>query len=75
MQHEFHQVSDKDLTLSGGSTSTIFFADDCAFLSFSTADAHGTAAMPSGSSRDGGTTIVAPGTERYEIPDASRIGE
>jgi hypothetical protein len=31
--------------------------------------------MPSGSNRDGGTTIVALGTDRYEIPDASLIGK
>ena len=58
------------MTLPDGRMRTIFFNKDGSFLSFSTAQADGTAAMKVGSSRKGDTTIATLGTERYEIPDA-----
>jgi hypothetical protein len=59
-----------EVQLPGGAQRTIFFNADGSFLSFSTAEADGTAAMKSGSSRKGDTTVATLGTERYEIPDA-----
>ncbi|MBK7206357.1 MAG: hypothetical protein IPH90_10230 [Thermomonas sp.] len=59
-----------EVTLPDGRMRTIFFNKDGSFLSFSTAQADGTAAMKVGSSREGDTTIATLGTERYEIPDA-----
>jgi hypothetical protein len=59
-----------EVTLADGRQRTIFFNADGSFLAFSTAEADGTAAMQSGSSREGDTTIATLGTERYEIPDA-----
>jgi hypothetical protein len=64
-----------EVTLPGGGQRTIFFNVDGSFLSFSTAEADGTAAMKSGSSRTGDTTIATLGTERYEIPDAFVKGD
>lgn len=64
-----------EVTLPDGRTRTIFFNDDGSFLSFSTAEADGTAAMAIGSSREGDTTIATLGTERYEIPDAFVMGD
>lgn len=59
-----------DVTLPDGGRRTIFFNADGSFLAFSTAEADGTAAMKTGSSRKGDTTVATLGTERYEIPDA-----
>ena len=56
-------------------TRTVFFDADGSFLSFSTAEADGTAAMSIGSSREGDTTIATLGTERYEIPAAFVMGD
>jgi hypothetical protein len=64
-----------EVTLPDGRTRTIFFNSDGSFLSFSTAEADGTAAMAIGSSREGDTTIATLGTERYEIPDAFVMGD
>lgn len=64
-----------DVTLPDGRQRTIFFNSDGSFLSFSTAEADGTAAMPIGSSREGDTTIATLGTERYEIPDVLVQGD
>jgi hypothetical protein len=64
-----------EVKLPGGAQRTIFFNADGSFLSFSTAEADGTAAMKSGSSRKGDTTIATLGTERYEIPDAFVKGD
>ncbi|MBK9668622.1 MAG: hypothetical protein IPO74_01005 [Thermomonas sp.] len=58
-----------EVTLPDGRMRPIFFNKDGSFLSFSTAQADGTAAMKVGSSREGDTTIATLGTERYEIPD------
>ena len=59
-----------EVTLPDGRQRTIFFNADGSFLSFSTAESDGTAAMEISSSREGDTTIATLGTERYEIPDA-----
>jgi hypothetical protein len=64
-----------EVALPDGRKRTIFFNADGSFLSFSTAEADGTAAMPIGSSRQGDTTIATLGTERYEIPDAFVMGD
>jgi len=64
-----------EVTLPDGRQRTIFFNADGSFLSFSTAEADGTAAMKIGSSREGDTTIATLGTERYEIPDAFVQGD
>jgi hypothetical protein len=64
-----------DVTLPDGRKRTIFFNADGTFLSFSTAEADGTAAMKISSSRAGDTTIATLGTERYEIPDAFGKGD
>lgn len=64
-----------DVTLPDGSTRTIFFGTDNAFLTFSTAESNGTAALEISSRREGDTTIATLGTERYEIPDVFVIGD
>ena len=64
-----------DVTLPGGGKRTIFFNSDGSFLSFSTAEADGTAAMKISSSRQDDTTIATLGTERYEIPDVFVRGD
>jgi hypothetical protein len=64
-----------EVQLPGGGQRTIFFNADGSFLSFSTAEADGTAAMKTGSSRKGDSTIATLGTERYEIPDAFVKGD
>jgi hypothetical protein len=64
-----------EVALPDGRTRTLFFNSDGSFLSFSTAEADGTAAMAIGSSREGDTTIATLGTERYEIPDAFVMGD
>ena len=64
-----------DVTLAGGVQRTILFNGDGSFLSFSTAEADGTAAMEISSSREGDSTIAILGTERYEIPDVFVKGD
>ena len=64
-----------DVTLPDGVKRTIFFNKDGSFLSFSTAQADGTAAMPITSSREGDLTIAKLGTERYEIPEVFVQGD
>jgi hypothetical protein len=64
-----------EVKLPDGRQRTIFFNADGSFLSFSTAEADGTAAMTITSSREGDTTIANLGTERYEIPDAFVRGD
>lgn len=64
-----------DVTLPDGVKRTLFFNKDGSFLSFSTAQADGTAAMPITSSREGDLTIAKLGTERYEIPDVFVQGD
>lgn len=64
-----------EVELPDGRQRTIFFNTDGSFLAFSTAEADGTAAMASGSSRAGDTTIATLGTERYEIPDVFVKGD
>jgi hypothetical protein len=64
-----------EVTLTDGAQRTIFFNQDGSFLSFSTAQADGTAAMKTASSREGDTTIATLGTERYEIPDVFVQGD
>lgn len=64
-----------DVTLPNGRQRTIFFNGDGSFLTFSTAEADGTAAMAISSSREGDTTIATLGSERYDIPDAFVNGD
>lgn len=64
-----------EVALPDGLTRTIFFNADGSFLAFSIAQADGTAAMQSGSSREGDSTVATLGTERYEIPDAFVKGD
>ena len=64
-----------EVALPDGRERTIFFNNDGSFLSFSIAEADGTAAMEIGSSREGDTTIATLGTERYEIPDVFVTGD
>ncbi len=64
-----------DVTLPNGRQRTIFFNGDGSFLTFSTAEADGTAAMTIGSRREGDTTIATLGSERYEIPDVFVKGD
>ncbi len=59
-----------EVSLPDGVKRTIFFNKDGSFLTFSTAEADGTAALKAAASREGDTTIATLGTERYEIPDA-----
>lgn len=59
-----------EVKLPDGRTRTIFFNKDGSFLSFSTAQADGTAALKISSRRNGDTTVAILGTEHYEIPDA-----
>jgi hypothetical protein len=63
-----------EVSLSDGRKRTIFFNADGSFLTFSTAEADGTAALPIESRRDGDMTIAILGTERYEVPDAFVLG-
>lgn len=63
-----------EVTLPDGTKRTIFFNKAGKFLSFSTAQADGTAAMPVASERKGDTTIARIGSESYEIPDAFVTG-
>jgi hypothetical protein len=64
-----------DVTLSDDTKRTIFFDKKGNFLSFSTAEADGTAAMKSTARREGDTIIATLGSERYEIPDVFVLGD
>jgi hypothetical protein len=64
-----------DVTLPHGLKRTIFFNNNGSFLSFSTAQADGTAAMKIRAYRKNDTTIAILGTERYEIPDVFVSGD
>jgi len=64
-----------EVSLPDGRKRTIFFNPDGSFLTFSTAEADGTAAMATESRREGDTTIAILGTERYEIADAFVQGD
>jgi hypothetical protein len=59
-----------DVTLADGTQRTLLFDAQGGFLTFSTAEADGTAAMAISSTRIGDTTVATLGSERYEIPDA-----
>ena len=63
-----------EVTLADGTKRVIFFNPDGSFLSFSTAEADGTAAMEISSEKKGDLTIAKLGTETYEIPEAFVIG-
>ncbi|MFN9498664.1 MAG: hypothetical protein ACK57E_09500 [Erythrobacteraceae bacterium] len=63
-----------EVTLADGTKRAIFFNPDGSFLSFSTAEADGTAAMAISSEKKGDVTIAKLGTETYEIPEAFVIG-
>ena len=64
-----------EVSLPDGVKRTIFFDKDGSFLSFSTAQADGTAAMKVSSRREGDTTLAMLGDERYEIPDVLIQGD
>ncbi|WP_226019552.1 hypothetical protein [Novosphingobium sp. FKTRR1] len=64
-----------EVTLPGGGQRVILFDKKGKFLTFSTAQADGTAAMKISSGRDGDTTIATLGSERYEIPDVFVQGD
>jgi hypothetical protein len=64
-----------DIKVGDGITRTVFFDQSGKFLSFSTSQADGTAAMKISSKREGDTTIATIGSERYEIPDAFVFGD
>lgn len=63
-----------EVKLADGTTRAIFFKPDGSFLSFSTAEADGTAAMAISSQKKGDITVAKIGTETYEIPDAFVMG-
>jgi hypothetical protein len=63
-----------EVKLADGAKRVIFFNADGSFLSFSTAQADGTAAMAVSAQRKGDNTIAKLGTETYEIPDALVVG-
>jgi hypothetical protein len=63
-----------EVTLADGTKRAIFFNPDGSFLSFSTAEADGTAAMAISSEKKGDVTIAKLGTETYEIPEVLVIG-
>lgn len=63
-----------EVTLADGTKRAIFFNPDGSFLSFSTAEADGTAAMAISSEKKGDVTIAKLGTETYEIPEAFVLG-
>lgn len=63
-----------EVKLADGTTRAIFFNPDGSFLSFSTAEADGTAAMKISAQKKGDITIAKLGTETYEIPDAFVMG-
>lgn len=63
-----------EVTLADGTKRIIFFNADGSFLSFSTAEADGTAAMAISSEKKGDVTIAKLGSETYEIPEAFVLG-
>ncbi len=63
-----------EVTLGDGTKRAIFFNPDGSFLSFSTAQADGTAAMAISSQKKGDITVAKLGKETYEIPDAFVTG-
>ncbi|MCX9146505.1 hypothetical protein [Erythrobacter sp. WG] len=63
-----------EVSLPGSVKRAIFFKPDGSFLTFSTAEADGTAAMPISAKRKGDATVAKLGTEIYEIPDAFVLG-
>lgn len=63
-----------EVKLADGTTRAIFFNPDGSFLSFSTAEADGTAAMPISAKKNGDITTAKLGTETYQIPDAFLTG-
>jgi hypothetical protein len=64
-----------EIMLSDGAKRAIFFNPDGSFLSFSTAEADGTAAMAISAEKKGDVTIAKLGTETYEIPDVFVLGD
>lgn len=64
-----------EVMLADGTKRAIFFKPDGSFLTFSTAQSDGTAAMAISASKKGDTTIAKLGTETYEIPDAFVLGD
>lgn len=64
-----------EVKLPDGVMRTIFFNKDGSFLSFSTAEADGTAAMKISSKRIDDTTVATLGSEQYEIPDVMIQGD
>jgi hypothetical protein len=63
-----------EVALPDGTKRAIFFNADGSFLSFSTAEADGTAAMAISAKKQGDVTIAKLGTETYEIPDVFVTG-
>lgn len=63
-----------EVMLPDGTKRAIFFNPDGSFLSFSTAEADGTAAMPISAQKKGDITTAKLGKETYEIPDAFVLG-
>lgn len=63
-----------EVTLPGGIKRAIFFNPDGSFLTVSTAESDGTAAMTISAKKNGDTTTVKLGTETYEIPEAFVLG-
>jgi hypothetical protein len=64
-----------EVRLADGATRTIMFEKSGKFLTFSTAEADGTAAMKISSRREGDTTVAMLGSERYDVPDAFLLGD
>lgn len=64
-----------EVRLPGGVVRLIFFDRAGRFLTFGTAQADGTAALPIAARRDGDRTIATLGAERYEIPDVFVAGD
>ena len=64
-----------EVKLADGTQRIIFFNPDGSFLSFSTAEADGTAAMAISSERKGDVTIAKIGSETYDIPDVLLTGD
>lgn len=63
-----------EVALPDGTKRAIFFNSDGSFLSFSTAEADGTAAMAISAKKKGDVTVAKLGTETYEIPDVFVTG-
>jgi hypothetical protein len=64
-----------EVTVAPDTKRIIFFNPDGSFLSFSTAEADGTAAMEISSEKNGDVTIARLGSETYEIPDVFVTGD